>query len=88
VTHSYVTSAVLPQFLLDKDRQRHELRFQVSTNFLRFFCAKFHVHTFGRIDCFVNIILRRVALRSSFDNINFVAVYLGLDIRQTAYFSV
>jgi len=37
VTHRYDTSAVLPQFLLAKDRQKSERRFQTSTTFLRHF---------------------------------------------------
>jgi len=37
VKHSYVTSAVLPEHLLDNDRQNSRRRFQFSTIFLLFF---------------------------------------------------
>jgi hypothetical protein len=46
VTHSYDTSAVLPQFLLDKDRQKPGRRFQVSTIFLFFFFCQILVSKF------------------------------------------
>jgi len=44
VTDSNDTSAMLPQCLLVKDRQRYGRRFQVSKIFLRFFFC--HVHPF------------------------------------------
>jgi len=45
VMHSYDTSAVLPDILFDKGRQKTGVRFQVSTIFFRFFVSKFRVQT-------------------------------------------
>jgi len=55
VTHSYDTSAVLSRFLMAKDRQNPDCRFQASTIFLRFFLCQMLCSNFGWTESFKQV---------------------------------